>query len=53
MLPINKRISAYNHYNYNNPKYIVIHYVGGQSSTAKTMLIISMVAIDKHQHITL
>ena len=35
MLPINKRISAYNHYNYNNPKYIVIHYVGGQSSTAK------------------
>ena len=35
MLPINKRISAYNHYNYNNPKYIVVHYVGGQSSTAK------------------
>lgn len=35
MLPINKKISAYNHYNYNNPKYIVVHYVGGQSSTAK------------------
>ena len=28
-------ISAYNHYDYNNPKYLVFHYVGAQSSTAK------------------
>lgn len=34
MLKINKKISAYNHYDYNNPKFISIHYVGAQSSTA-------------------
>lgn len=34
MLPIQRKISAYNHYDYNNPKYIVMHYVGAQSSTA-------------------
>ena len=35
MLNINKMISKYNHYDYNNPKFIAIHYVGAQSSTAK------------------
>lgn len=35
MKQINKMISAYNHYDYNNPKYLVFHYVGAQSSTAK------------------
>lgn len=35
MLPIQRMISKYNHYDYNNPKYIVVHYVGAQSSTAK------------------
>lgn len=35
MLQIQKMISKYNHYDYNNPKYIVIHYVGAQNSTAK------------------
>lgn len=34
MLPINKKISAYNHYDYNNPRFIIIHYVGA-NSTAK------------------
>lgn len=34
MLPINKKISAYNHYNYNTIKYIVVHDVGAKS-TAK------------------
>lgn len=34
MLPINKKISAYNHYDYNNIKYIVVHDVGTRS-TAK------------------
>lgn len=34
MLPIQRKISPYNHYDYNNPKYIAIHYVGAQSSTA-------------------
>lgn len=34
MLPINKKISAYNHFNSNNIKYIVIHDVGAKS-TAK------------------
>ena len=34
MLPIQRKISAFNHYDYNNPKYIVMHYVGAQSSTA-------------------
>lgn len=34
MLPIQRKISAYNHYNYNKPTYIIIHYVGAQSSTA-------------------
>lgn len=35
MKTINKMISPYNHYDYNNPKYLVFHYVGAQSSTAK------------------
>lgn len=35
MLNIQRMISPYNHYDYNNPKYIAIHYVGAQSSTAK------------------
>ena len=34
MKPINRLISPYNHYDYNNIAYIVIHYVGAQSSTA-------------------
>lgn len=34
MLPIQRKISPYNHYDYNNPKYLNIHYVGAQSSTA-------------------
>ena len=34
MLDIKRKISLYNHYDYNNPKYLVIHYVGAQSSTA-------------------
>lgn len=34
MLPIQKMISPYNHYSYNNPQFIVIHYVGAVS-TAK------------------
>jgi len=34
MLPINKKISAYNHYDYNTIKYIVVHDVGTRS-TAK------------------
>jgi len=35
MLQINKKISRFNHYDYNNPKFLVIHYVGAQSSTAE------------------
>lgn len=35
MLPITRQISKYNHYDYNNPEFISIHYVGAQSSTAK------------------
>ena len=35
MLNVNRLISPYNHYDYNNPKYLVFHYVGAQSSTAK------------------
>ena len=31
MLPINKKISAYNHYTWNKPQYIVIHDVGSKS----------------------
>lgn len=34
MLEIKRKISPYNHYDYNNPKYLVFHYVGAQSSTA-------------------
>lgn len=30
-----EKYSAYNHYDYNNPKYIIVHYVGAQGSTAK------------------
>lgn len=34
MLEIKRKISPYNHYDYNNPKYLVFHYVGAQGSTA-------------------
>ena len=34
MLPIKKMISPYNHYDYNNPKYIVLHYTGNSKDTA-------------------
>lgn len=34
MLEIKRKISPYNHYDYNNPKFLVFHYVGAQSSTA-------------------
>lgn len=32
MLPIQRKISPYNHYDSNNPQWIIIHYVGGVSS---------------------
>lgn len=32
MLAIQRKISSYNHYNYNNIQYIVLHYVGGTGS---------------------
>lgn len=35
MLNINKKISSYNHYNNNTPKYIVLHYTGNKGDTAK------------------
>ena len=35
MKQINKMISPYNHYDYNKPEYLIFHYVGAQSSTAK------------------
>ena len=35
MLEIKKKISNYNHYDYNNPKYIIIHYTGNKGDTAK------------------
>lgn len=35
MLNITRQISQFNHYNYNNPKFIILHYVGAQGSTAK------------------
>ncbi len=34
MLPITRMISPYNHYDYNNPKYIVLHYTGNAKDTA-------------------
>ena len=34
MLPINRKISNFNHYDVNDIKYLIIHYVGAQSSTA-------------------
>jgi N-acetylmuramoyl-L-alanine amidase len=34
MLEIKRKISQYNHYDYNNPKFLVFHYVGAQGSTA-------------------
>lgn len=34
MLKIQKKISPYNHYDFNEPKFLVLHYVGAQSSTA-------------------
>ena len=35
MLPITRMISEYNHYDYNDPKYIIIHYTGNEKDTAK------------------
>ena len=35
MLNIKRKISQYNHYEGNNPKYIVIHYTGNENDTAK------------------
>lgn len=35
MLPIQRKISAYNHYNSNNVKYIILHYTGNRGDTAK------------------
>lgn len=32
---IREQFSEYNHYDYNNPEYLAIHYVGAQGSTAK------------------
>ena len=34
MLPITRMISPYNHYDYNNPKYIILHYTGNSKDTA-------------------
>lgn len=34
MLNINRKISQFNHYNTNSQTYLIIHYVGAQSSTA-------------------
>lgn len=34
MLDIKRKISPFNHYDYNNPKFLVFHYVGAQGSTA-------------------
>lgn len=34
-MEIKKKISSYNHYDYNNPKYIIIHYTGNKGDTAK------------------
>lgn len=34
MLPITKMISKYNHYDYNNPKYLILHYTGNDTDTA-------------------
>lgn len=34
MKTIQRKISPFNHYDYNNPKFLVFHYVGAQSSTA-------------------
>lgn len=35
MLPIQRKISPYNHYNGNNIQYIIIHYTGNKGDTAK------------------
>ena len=35
MLPIQRKISPYNHYDGNNIQYIVIHYTGNKGDTAK------------------
>ncbi|MEF9991320.1 MAG: peptidoglycan recognition family protein [Peptostreptococcaceae bacterium] len=35
MLDIKRKISQYNHYEGNNPQYIVIHYTGNENDTAK------------------
>lgn len=34
MLPITRMISPYNHYDYNNPKFIILHYTGNQTDSA-------------------
>lgn len=34
MLPITRMISKYNHYDYNNPKYLILHYTGNDTDTA-------------------
>lgn len=34
MLKIQRKISPFNHYDFNAPKFLVLHYVGAQSSTA-------------------
>lgn len=34
MLEIKRKISKYNHYDYNKPTFVIVHYVGAQSSTA-------------------
>lgn len=52
MLPINKKISAYNHFNSNNIKYIVIHDVGAKSK-AKNNVDYFAVETEERQHITL
>ena len=35
MLPITRMISEYNHYDYNNPKFLIVHFTGNAKDTAK------------------
>ena len=35
MLPITRMISEYNHYDYNNPKFLILHFTGNAKDTAK------------------
>ena len=46
MLPITRKISKYNFYKGNEPKYIVIHYTGNAKILPTIMLSISMVEIE-------